>query len=416
MAGEDIPLASQVAAAADALLVHGSLPARGFDPAVASAARSIDRNFVPLPLPGILDVCQSLADAPTAGSNRVTSLSTIGEIIDAIEDVEEVLALIAEHARDALGASTVSIARLDHDQGFLQVLVNVGDLSPDEDRFPQEDVYSITDLPELEDFRAGDTKLRRTSRGDDAELHYLADRGLSSEAVVPIMVTGDAWGIVWATTTESRPEFTPASVRLLQDVAQQMSAGVRRAKRFHELEQLSYHDTLTGLGNRLVLNKTLDAIFRQPAALRAASVIMCDVDNLKDVNDSLGHHAGDEVLQAAATSLLRAVEDLADATVVRMGGDEFCIVINGPESSDADAIAEKALRLFQADGRQRSFSSGVAHTGPDVHTGSDLLGLADAEQYRTKSRHRAKNGSRSRDRNAPPLASGPTGRRAQRDS
>lgn len=96
------------------------------------------------------------------------------------------------------------------------------------------------------------------------------------------------------------------------------------------LLQQARHDTLTGLGNRMVLEEALQsAVNRAQRNKTHGYVLLIDLDEFKPINDTLGHAAGDLVLQTVAQRLLKAVR-VVD-TVTRLGGDEFVIIIDGQE-------------------------------------------------------------------------------------
>jgi diguanylate cyclase (GGDEF)-like protein len=119
------------------------------------------------------------------------------------------------------------------------------------------------------------------------------------------------------------------------------------------LKLLSQQDALTGLGNRRLLHERLRyEIARHRRHGRRFSLLALDLDGFKQVNDRFGHPAGDEILKEVARSMERAVRD--QDTVVRVGGDEFCILV--PESSwaDADHMAERCA------GRSRARSAARA--------------------------------------------------------
>jgi diguanylate cyclase (GGDEF)-like protein len=119
---------------------------------------------------------------------------------------------------------------------------------------------------------------------------------------------------------------------------------------------------------------------------------MCDVDGLKEVNDTQGHATGDAVLLEAADALRLAVIGLPDATVCRIGGDEFCVVLDGQALLMADPVADRAQRLF-ARGDDRSMSCGVAFATIEMHTPADLLRAADEAQYQQKRLRRGRPGA-----------------------
>jgi diguanylate cyclase (GGDEF)-like protein len=158
--------------------------------------------------------------------------------------------------------------------------------------------------------------------------------------------------------------------------------------------RLAYHDALTGLPNRRMLERELDiALTRALRQRRSVALLFVDLDDFKPINDELGHSAGDDALRQTAERLVSAVrnEDL----VVRLGGDEFVIVITdieGPPRERAYAVAEHIgaaldcpLALGQ-ESRLVSASIGISLFPDDAPDLGRLLDVADAAMYRSKRR------------------------------
>jgi len=115
---------------------------------------------------------------------------------------------------------------------------------------------------------------------------------------------------------------------------------------------------------------------------------MCDVDGLKSVNDTHGHAAGDELLVDAARALEAAAATVSGTTVCRIGGDEFCIIMDGGGMLSAGSVAELATGNFSQTASGRSLSCGVAHATVQTRTPGDLLRAADEAQYEEKRRRK----------------------------
>jgi diguanylate cyclase (GGDEF)-like protein len=153
---------------------------------------------------------------------------------------------------------------------------------------------------------------------------------------------------------------------------------------------LAYHDSLTGLPNRRLLDDRLtQAIHLAQRRDRKLAVMLIDLDDFKQVNDSLGHRAGDAVLREVAQRLALCVRK-AD-TLARHGGDEFVVVISDVQAdSDCKLVAEKALRSlaaqFRLEDREMALraSIGISLFPTDAGDGDALLRNADAAMYRAK--------------------------------
>jgi diguanylate cyclase (GGDEF)-like protein len=174
-------------------------------------------------------------------------------------------------------------------------------------------------------------------------------------------------------------------------VAERVSLALEAARRAHELVRMAYHDTLTGLPNRALLLDRLEQILVRPHADgRRAAVLLLDLDNFKLINDSLGHHAGDELLIAVSRALSSTVRP--GDTVARLGGDEFVVLLPETPCAGSAGVAERirssiesALLATRETRVTATVSIGVAcypvH-GADLET---VMDKADQAMYASKS-------------------------------
>jgi len=168
-----------------------------------------------------------------------------------------------------------------------------------------------------------------------------------------------------------------------------------RKRAEQEIERLAFYDALTGLPNRRLL---LDRLQRSIAACQRSrnlgALLFIDLDNFKDLNDTLGHDMGDRLLSQVAARLVGSVRE-AD-TVARFGGDEFVVMLDtlAPEmhnaASQAETVAEKLLaslnQPFDLDGAQHysTPSIGITLFGDERLTVDELLKRADLAMYQAK--------------------------------
>jgi diguanylate cyclase (GGDEF)-like protein/PAS domain S-box-containing protein len=162
-----------------------------------------------------------------------------------------------------------------------------------------------------------------------------------------------------------------------------------------QLRQLAFHDPLTLLANRsLFRNRVQHALALAQRSRQRVAVMFLDLDNFKNVNDSLGHDAGDRLLQAAAQRLVKSTRP--SDTVARLGGDEFAILLEGiAESTDVERVAATITRSFdeplQLDGADTwmAASIGIAFSEPGDDT-EQLLRNADIAMYNAKAAGKAR--------------------------
>jgi diguanylate cyclase (GGDEF)-like protein/PAS domain S-box-containing protein len=156
------------------------------------------------------------------------------------------------------------------------------------------------------------------------------------------------------------------------------------------IEQQANYDTLTGLANRSLLNDRLQqAILTSASYGTRLAVVFVDLDRFKFINDSLGHHVGDQLLMAMAERFKSCVRD--HDTVARLGGDEFVLLINGQAGPDSvGTVMERMLEVISQPWRtaQGEFevtcSIGVALYPDDGGDAATLLKHADSAMYRAK--------------------------------
>jgi diguanylate cyclase (GGDEF)-like protein len=224
----------------------------------------------------------------------------------------------------------------------------------------------------------------------EAAVPAIVERGVKASMAAPIHENGRAVGSVVVASMVPGRTFSPAEQEALLAFANYASLALNDAKSVETMQRLAYQDPLTSLANRAML---LDSLKRSVARAQRhggeLAVLFLDLDDFKDINDSHGHATGDAVLAEVASRLNGCVR--SEDTVGRIGGDEFAVVLEGPEvREDALAIAQRLLSALSqpisAGGRiwQVGASVGVALSADGTLDGQELLRNADLAMYRAK--------------------------------
>ncbi|MGF1685615.1 EAL domain-containing protein [Photobacterium japonica] len=176
---------------------------------------------------------------------------------------------------------------------------------------------------------------------------------------------------------------SPARLLLLQDNNQQLS-------KQEKLDQLVQTDPLTGMLNRHGFSRKLEQTIKQDIPF---FMLYLDIDNFKNINDSLGHHIGDQVLQEIGKRLLRALPK--EAIIGHLSGDEFAILLSHPEHHKVgDLTAEQVIALINQPFNLHHFSKhlacsiGMVNFPGDGNDARILLQNADTAMYEAKNRGR----------------------------
>jgi diguanylate cyclase (GGDEF)-like protein len=347
---------------------------------------------------------------PTVDSDaRLRAVVGLAQAMSAAESRGQAVRAAAVRAREALDADMAAVSVWERDTGRMRVLVNNGLLAPGEVELPEDETYHLADYPEIAQFlhqrglgepwsADGLARAWRQTVDEDgpgngpacrARAASLRRRGRGCCMVAPILLRGRAWGELYLARTLGRAPFTDEDAAFATVLAAQTSAGLAQSEELEEVRRLAFTDPLTGLANRRAVDTRLDAALeahRRDGTV--VSLVVCDVNGLKRVNDEHGHEMGDQLLERFAGQLSVCGALLPDSLAGRLGGDEFCLVTEGSPADDVVRVAEElcaqALTLDLGEG----VACGVASTGDPigpVTTADRLFRLADAAQYRAKS-------------------------------
>jgi diguanylate cyclase (GGDEF)-like protein len=213
-----------------------------------------------------------------------------------------------------------------------------------------------------------------------------------SKLAFPLMSRGRVVGVLNA-DSQHVDAFSEADVALMSAVGSQLASCLEVAQLHDTLKREASHDPLTRLNNRRhFLERIQQEIVRARESGESFSIVFLDVDQLKRINDTYGHLAGDALLREVSNALMDAVR--GEDVVARYGGDEFVVLLPATPAAAAASVAQRisdgiARHRFMA-GRELleipGVSLGLANYPQDGATAEDLLASADATLYRQKRR------------------------------
>jgi diguanylate cyclase (GGDEF)-like protein/excisionase family DNA binding protein len=201
--------------------------------------------------------------------------------------------------------------------------------------------------------------------------------------VVPLRGRSGATGVLTMERLGAGNAFAPEEFDLVKLFAAQVSIALQNAEVFRAAEIRAQSDDLTGLLNHGTFHEYLTRMVREGSPF---GLIMLDLDDFRDVNNTAGHQAGDDYLRRIASALVHAGRD-ADL-VFRYGGDEFALLLPLTDAGGALQVAERARTAVKELGPRVSASVGLATFPADGDTPADVLLAADRACFVAKRRGR----------------------------
>ena len=315
------------------------------------------------------NTAQTLLELATSLTEIVTTQEMVSKVVQAVPDV-------IDCDRAAIFLDTVGQFGTSDDG--LRLAGSVG--------YSDEDVAvmssrSFTSAP------AGSTTTSGLVQSGVSEL------GTVASVSAPIIVAGETIGAIVAgvTTRPERLRVTPRLSERLKGLAAQASTALSNARLVDQIRFQAVHDALTGLPNRaLILDRTEQMLARARRADMQIAVLFIDLDGFKDVNDSLGHGVGDQLLRAVSERLVLTMRE--SDSIGRLGGDEFVVLVD--ESSmdvGPELVAERLIGVLRAPFELPGVSAGpltlTASIGIAIGirlSATELLRDADIALYEAK--------------------------------
>jgi diguanylate cyclase (GGDEF)-like protein len=319
---------------------------------------SLALPLVAVPIAALLgELVSALTDRSLRTANRFSSRK---ERLTRLEDVlrrfrrpsslEEAAAEVAGAAIEIFDVERSTVVLRDNHEQLISVT-----LGPSSDEVPDPETAKL---------------VAETIGGDEPRL--VPTRSSQSLLVLPLPAADvPAGAVVVQPIAPDDPEYSLDLARLF---GTQVGIAIEHLFKISELEHATTRDELTGIGNRKHANTLLDSLEDGDA------VILLDLDGFKEINDSQGHAAGDQMLQDLSGHLRKCLRD--SDTSARLGGDEFLVVAR-KAFADPLAVADRILIGWSRDGKGTTISAGVALHEPNVAT-TDTLERADQALYQAK--------------------------------
>lgn len=228
---------------------------------------------------------------------------------------------------------------------------------------------------------AADATLTRASE--------IARAGLRAAIAFPVLILGKFYGVMEFFATDARPR-DEGLIRVARAIGGQIGQFIARKEAELHLTFFANHDALTGLPNRTMFGERLaQALARAQRNERMLAMLFIDLDRFKVINDTLGHDAGDRLLQQVATRLRGCLRE--GDTIARQGGDEFVVLVEDmTDTIQATGVAQKILEAFgqsyvlSEQELHVTVSIGVSVYPEDGSDAQSLLKNADIALYRAK--------------------------------
>ena len=313
----------------------------------------------------------SLYDNAKSAVKRLSTLYDVTTALSSILTLDQLFKEIVQIVRKKLEYKTVGILLLDEDRRYLRVKQGVG--------YTALDLRSVKIDVNTEGVTGLAVKEERPILVADVreEPRYIGERRSKSELAVPLLTKDGVKGVL-DVESDGAGSLSGEDVKLLTSLATFIATAIDNAELYEKTIKMAITDELTGAYNyRYLKDRLAEELKKAREGKSKLSLLMLDLDNFKEINDSRGHSEGDEVLRSLGQKLRTGLRK--DDVFTRYGGDEFMVILPETDKQEAIKIAHRLKRIVE-ENRLRT-SIGVA-TYPD--DSQHLIEAADKALYRAK--------------------------------
>jgi diguanylate cyclase (GGDEF)-like protein len=329
---------------------------------------------------------RSAAERATEGHRELAAeqaaLRRLATAVAAEQSADEIYGIVSREAAKLLGADASGVLRIESPDE-LTVLGAESPAGTPTYRIGQTvPVQRGTDIARL--LATGQPVLVR-----DHEPHSPASRlGYRCTVIAPVYVATRLWGLLAVAALEPH-RFGDETVGRLRDFASLLGTSIRNTEDRRLLTEMATSDPLTGLANHRTFHERLKTeVARALRHGRPLSLVLVDLDQFKEINDTAGHGAGDKVLAAVAADLQQVAR--TEDVLARIGGDEFALLL--PETSSMDALAfverlRSTVSARRVQGYRATLSAGISDITHALNA-EQLFRYADGALYWAKAKGR----------------------------
>ncbi len=327
-----------------------------------------------------LDSAAALEEARRQAATANTLLALSSSLAEVVS-VDEVAGKLVRAVRELVDCDRSSVVLVNRATGMAQVAAADG--------------YGPVEEAELMRARFDiDERMLRPVPSDRSDGDYDVETDLSERVgsvgrcTTPIVASGELLGWLTASVT-SRPGrlVDPELPPRMRGLAAQAATAIRNSRLLDQIRHQALHDALTGLPNRsLILDRVEQMLARGRRSRAEGAVLFLDLDGFKEINDTLGHAAGDHLLRSVAARLSATLR--GSDTIGRLGGDEFVVLVESDGETNAELVAERLLTAleqpFQISGTAVSVSASIGLAAGDRQSAGEMLRDADIALYEAK--------------------------------
>jgi diguanylate cyclase (GGDEF)-like protein len=332
-------------------------------------------------------------DSMSQGQRKVSLLERVTPLAREINslDIDRIADVCVTRIPSVVGSVFASLYALDEANGILHLVRH-------NHPFPINKIVSLNQTPpspmvlavkSQELIMTGDIDTHRKPVIKRSQRAFAENYRTTNCAIVPLICHDGVVGVLNLADKAAPGSFSREDIALIELFGQLIGASIGNIKLFEKMQRLATRDGLTGLMNHKTFYETLEReLWRSRRYGGTISMIMADIDNLKKVNDTHGHRAGDKVIREISRRIKECIRQIDLAA--RYGGDEFAVILPNTDLDEASLVSQRIVQCvgrapieWQGEEITLSISIGVGQYGADTNP-EDITSRSDRALYSAK--------------------------------